>query len=460
MSWLLEWGKYALVPVYLWFGIAYWVGARRNRHPEWWVFGFSWIYFGLILAWQYTTYRGEFSPIIETLVLFLTLFPLMRVVLDVLGKSRVARYAYARDLLLFRHPQLVPLQSPRAHYETIGVLLLVLLGSGITLISTGLRPCHLLDRALDISGCHQALTTPSRLQELAFTQDGQYLAAAGDELYVWHSNTGKQQTALSHTVDAKTFAFAPNNQLFAVGGYPFYVQLRSLTDNTIKHRLAVSSSAASLAFSPDSTLLSVGSFGEIQIWDVAEGKLLHKLPVNQDVYSVVFAPNGRWMASGGLDGQVTIWSVPNFTPLHTLENNTTYQLAFSPDSQWLAAAQFGERVTVWRTADYQQAWWFSGPQSERRPGDGEDPTQEQMLSVAYTPDSKYLISGSSRGAVHIWQVANGQPHATLQFDDQAHNLAVAPDGQTLAIGLWDNSVRLWRLPVAESAQASAISQTP
>lgn len=90
----------------------------------------------------------------------------------------------------------------------------------------------------------------------------------------------------------------------------------------------------------------------------------------------------------------------------------------------------------------------------------EDPTQERMQTVAYTPDSNYVVSGSSAGTVHIWQAANGQPQATLQFDDQVHNVAVSPDGQTLAIGLWDETVGLWRWSMVGQAQASTISPTP
>ena len=460
MTWFLAWGKYAIVLVYLWMAVAYTLAARRSRVAGWWAAGGGWLVFTFLLWQQYGIHRHQFDPLLWGMILFLILCPLILIVVHLAGKLRTLRYTHARDMLLLRQPQAPAAEPRRARYEALGIVLAALLCVGITLVSLTLRPCHALDRAFAISGCRQVLKTEQHLQDLAFSQDGHYLAAASDQINVWQSNTGQQIATLPASVEAKALAFAPDHQSFAIGGYNEIVELRSIATSTVERTFAITGTVESLAFSPDGQLLSAGTPGEITIWNVADGKLLHQLPVNQDVYSLVFAPNGRWMASGGLDGQVTVWSVPDFSVLHTLSSNTTYQLAFSPDSQWLAAAQFGERVTVWRTSDYQQAWWFSGPPIERLPQDTEEPSQEQMRSVAYTPDSTYLVSGSSSGTLHIWQATNGQPLSTLQFDDQVHDVAVAPDGQTLAIGLWDNTVRLWRWSMVEPAQASAISPAP
>ncbi|HEY0607107.1 MAG TPA: hypothetical protein VGD58_29580 [Herpetosiphonaceae bacterium] len=447
MGWYLEWGKYAIVLVYIWFGIAYGVSAKQSRQRAAWADSFGW-FFGIYVLWMiFRSSLGEFNPIMTALFLFLVCLPLLLMVFHLLLKGRVHGYAHLHNVLLFRSSQYPPSQPHEARSAIVVIVLLALLGSGITLVSTGLQPCHLLDRALTISGCRQALTLPYLLQELAFSQDGQYLAATDHELHVWHSSTAQRLATLPKDIDAKSVAIAPNNQLFAVGGYPFYVQLRSLADNTLERRLTIGDTAESLAFSPDGRLLSAGTRGAIYVWDVANNRELHRLPAVDAVYSVVFAPNGRLMASGGYDGQVTLWSVPDFTQLHTFKSNTSYQLAFSHDSQLLAAAQFGERVTVWRVSDdYQQEWTFS----DRPP---QDPAEEElpyepMWSVAFTPDSQYLVGGSGSGALRILQAANGQVQNTLQFDDQVHNVAISPDGETLAIGLRDNTVRLWRWSMA------------
>lgn len=355
MAWFLEWGKYAIVPIYLWMAIVYTLAARRSRQPVWWAAGGSWLVFTLLLWQQYRIPRDQFDTFQFGALLFLVICPLAVIIVRLAGKFPTPGYTYQHDILFLRQPHAPAVELRRARYESLGIVLVALLGTGITLVSLNLRPCHALDRALAVSGCRQVLKTERPLRDLAFSSDGQYLAAASDELNVWHSNTGQQLATLPENVEAKAVAFAPDHRSVAIGGYNEIVELRSIVTNTVERTFAVTGIVKSLAFSPDGQLLSAGTPGAIQIWNVADGKLRHQLPVNQDVYSVVFAPNGRWIASGGLDGQVTVWSVPDFTALHTLRSNTTSQLAFSPDSQWLAAAQFGERVTVWRTADYQQA---------------------------------------------------------------------------------------------------------
>ncbi|HEY0738777.1 MAG TPA: WD40 repeat domain-containing protein [Herpetosiphonaceae bacterium] len=457
MSWFLEWSKYAVILVYIWFGIAYGVSARQSRQRAAWAAGIGWFVGGFFLWGQFRSNLSEFSPVITALFVFLVCLPPLLLALHLLRKGRVHGYAHLHNVLLFRSSQYPPSQPREARPEIAVIVLLLLLGSGTTLVSTGLRACHLLDRGLSISGCRRALTLPYSLQELAFSPDGQYLAATDRELHVWHSETAKRLATLPTDIEAKSVVFAPNNQLFAIGGYPFYVQLRSLADNTLERKLTIGDTAESLAFSPDGRLLSAGTRGAIYIWDIAEDRELHRLPADGEVYSVVFAPNGRLMASGGYDGQVTLWSVPDFTRLHTFKSNTIYQLAFSPDSELLAAAQFADRVTVWRVSDdYQQVWTFSGQPTQ-------DPTEEElpyepMWSVAFTPDSRYLVSGSGSGALRILQVADGRVQSTLQFDDQVRNVAISPDGETLAIGLRDNTVRLWRLSMALPAQASGAGE--
>ncbi len=47
----------------------------------------------------------------------------------------------------------------------------------------------------------------------------------------------------------------------------------------------------------------------------------------------------------------------------------------------------------------------------------------------------------------LWRVADGTLLATLTgHTDQVTSVAFAPDGQTLASGSWDGTVRLWGVP--------------
>jgi WD40 repeat protein len=134
------------------------------------------------------------------------------------------------------------------------------------------------------------------------------------------------------------------------------------------------------------------------------------------VSSVVFDPKGRMLAVICLDRRVKLWDVVNHTELPTL--NTAQKkhepwlifssypqlpdvpgvVAFSPDGDKLARAEpcFFElwdfppgNKPVWRF----QHW-------------------RQIISIAFVPDGKTLISGDNCGQIELWDTNTGQ--ATLK----------------------------------------------
>ncbi|MER3415485.1 MAG: protein kinase, partial [Gemmataceae bacterium] len=69
-----------------------------------------------------------------------------------------------------------------------------------------------------------------------------------------------------------------------------------------------------------------------------------------------------------------------------------------------------------------------------------------VFSVAFSPDGRYLASGSRDNTVRVWEVATGQHVRTLQEHTRGiTSVAFSPDGRYLASGSWDKTVRVWRL---------------
>jgi WD40 repeat protein/serine/threonine protein kinase/DNA-binding XRE family transcriptional regulator len=97
----------------------------------------------------------------------------------------------------------------------------------------------------------------------------------------------------------------------------------------------------SLALAPDGAVLLTGSdTGELQLWDVASGRMVGQLDISGEVTrAAAFAPDGRSILTGGRMGTVQVWDRASAMVVRSIAVSAAVtSVAFSPDGRSILVA--------------------------------------------------------------------------------------------------------------------------
>jgi WD40 repeat protein len=257
--------------------------------------------------------------------------------------------------------------------------------------------------------------------------------------------------------------FSPDGQMVLAGN-----QLRRAADaqliRTFELRHANGSQVNTAAFSPDGQYAAIGvqTFNlNLDFFRVSDG--FRTVPTdahNNGTTTAKFSPDGQLVATGGRDGTVKLWHVPDFTLVNTFLGGGGYSarifaVLFSADGQYLAVGGQGGLVII-QTSDGKIV---------RTLADG----SETVQSLSLTPDGTTLAAGffttQQAGVfnVKLWRFSDGVLLKTIAASDQPINsVAFQPDAQVIAAGGGDNAssgvVRFFR--VKDSFELGSFPQDP
>jgi WD40 repeat protein len=287
---------------------------------------------------------------------------------------------------------------------------------------------------------------------LGFTPDGTKLASGSFDktIKLWQLDTGKPIYTLADRLKGVfALAVSPDGKLLVSGSWDEKIELWNLETGTlIRNLIQPQASVRSLAITPDSQTLIGGSLDRsIFLWSLPDAVVTKTIVDREPVAVISLSADGKILASTGDDGIVKIWSLATGKVITQSVGNSHCigSLMISPDSQTIAAGTVNGYLVLWRLEE-------TGSQSPQL-----QLTQTikahagQINACVFSPDRQYLITGSVDGKAKVWYKGEG-----LSFRDKARSIlkgdpgrsvmsvAIAPNGNTVAIGGADGTIQLWQ----------------
>jgi len=282
------------------------------------------------------------------------------------------------------------------------------------------------------------------LQSVSTTQnvDGSILPESLEALHRSIVSSPIRMTLHGHDGGALSAAYSPDGSRLATIGFDGTVIIWDAITGKELFRIAGTSepnnfvSTKRIVYSPDGKLLIACDRNQVKIYAPDSGSLTKTLEGhNAYITSIAISRDGKYIASGALDGSMIFWNINNdYSPLPLAGHADAIEnLTFSPDDKWLITDGDDAAMRIWEvpTGNLLQEYTdFSGVVS----------------GATFSPDGKMFAF--SDGTTHIWQFSSDVVDSIAISNQELITIpnaipdSFSPDGSQIA-GIVGNDIKIW-----------------
>ena len=248
---------------------------------------------------------------------------------------------------------------------------------------------------------------------------------------------------------ARAVAFSPNGKYLVAGcedGSARVIDTASGAEVPLPpHKGPV----LAVAFSPDGRMVATGGGdGQARISEAATGGEIASLAHGGEVYAVSFCRNSRYLVTASYDGTARIMeAVRGGRQIGRIEHGPVagrvsgayrvVTVAFSPDARYVATGSYDRTVRV-STIEGRTVWQAN--------------QSGNVYRVAFSPDGRWLATASGDGAARLLDTRQqGREVARLQHEKPVFDVAFSPDGRYVATASEDHTARLMDVATGKEA---------
>jgi uncharacterized delta-60 repeat protein len=298
------------------------------------------------------------------------------------------------------------------------------------------------------------MTHEDPVYAVAFSPDGKNVVSGSRDgtARVWEAQSGQEVARVTHDGPVSAVAFSPDGKNVVSGSWDDTARVWEAQSGQEVARVTHESAVWAVAFSPDGRyVVSGGGDGTARAWEAQSGQEVARVTHESAVWAVAFSPDGKYVVSGSSDGTAQVWEAQSGQEVARMTHEgPVYAVAFSPDGKNVVSGSDDGTARAWQAQ--------TGREVARMTHEGwvnavaRMTYEDWVRAVAFSPDGRYVVSGSDDGTARVWSVETGQEVARVTHDGAVSAVAFSPDGKYVVSGGGDSTARAWE---AQSGQEVA-----